>query len=231
MSELELKLTENATVRATINANGENLVSVYDVLDLACPNKCDSWTKMTWKRLIAEDSEFKNEIKFTMEYLKYQDVTYKEIKSLNEQGVTLNNAKKRRFRKTPVMTLPEIQRLLMILGGRVAAEFRQIVLSVFNRYMAGDRSMITEIHSNAASSAPIHQAYRQALAQEPVNTTTTKRMLDHDEAIFNMELHERQMALQERIFELHERSARLPLELYERSLALHERSLALQKKN
>jgi hypothetical protein len=220
MSELQLRLTTDATVRATINANGEHLVSVYDVLDLACPNKCDSWTKMTWKRLIAEDSEFKDEIKFTMEYLKYQDVTYKEIRSLNEQGVTLNNAKKRRFRKTPVMTLPEIQRLLMILGGRVAAEFRQIVLGVFNRYMAGDRSMITEIHSNAASSAPIHQAYRQALAQEPVtNTVSTRPILDHDEALFNLELHERQMTLHERQMALHERS-----------WALYEKSLALQRK-
>jgi hypothetical protein len=108
----------------------------------------------------------------------------------------------------------------MILGGRVAAEFRQIVLGVFNRYMAGDRSMITEIHSNAASSAPIHQAYRQALAQEPVTTMTgTRPMFDHDEALFNLELHERQMALHERQMALHERS-----------WALYEKSLALQKR-
>jgi hypothetical protein len=221
MSELELKLTADATVRATINAQGQHVVSVYDVMDLACPNKGDSWTKMTWKRLIADDSEFKDEIKFTMEYLKYQGVTYKEIRSLNAQGVTLSNAKKRRFRKTPVMTLPEIQRLLMILGGRVAAEFRQIVLSVFNRYMAGDRSMLQEIEANAVSDAPIHQAYRQVLAQEPVTgTTATTHMIDHDEALFNLELHERQMALYERHMTLHERS----WTLYEKSMALQRRT-------
>ena len=40
-------------------------------------------------------------------------------------------------------------------------------------------SMIEEIHSNAASSAPIHQAYRQALAQEPVfDAAGTKRQLE-----------------------------------------------------
>ena len=67
----------------------------------------------------------------------------------------------------------------MILGGRVAAEFRHIVEGIFTRYMAGDRSMIDEIHSNAVSSAPIHQAYRHVLAQEPVlDSAGTKRHLE-----------------------------------------------------
>jgi hypothetical protein len=163
---------------------------------------------VTWKGLIADNSEFKDELEFTMEYLKLK-------------GLTLNNDKKRRFRKTPVMTLQGIQRLLMILGGRVAADFRQIVLSVFNRYMAGDRSMLQEVEANAASDAPIHQAYRQALAQEPVtNTVSHKPMLDHDAALFNLELHERQMALHERQMALHERS----WALYEKSLALQRRT-------
>ena len=67
MSELLLRLAGDATVRATITSDGEHVVSVYDCMDLACPNNCDSWTKMTWKRLITEDSEFKDEIEFTME--------------------------------------------------------------------------------------------------------------------------------------------------------------------
>jgi hypothetical protein len=127
---------------------------------------------MTWKRLIAEDSEFKAEIKFTMVYLNLQNVT---LSNLKLQNVTLSNTKKRRFRQTPVMTLEGLQGLLVILGGKVAADFRQIVEGTFTRYMAGDTSMIEEIRSNAASSAPIHQAYRQALAQEPeTDTTNTK---------------------------------------------------------
>jgi hypothetical protein len=40
------------------------------------------------------------------------------------------------------MTLQGLQRLLVILGGKVAADFRVIVLGVFTRYMAGDTSMI-----------------------------------------------------------------------------------------
>ena len=89
---------------------------------------------------------------------------------LKLQNVTLSNNKKRRFRQTPVLTLQGLQRLLVILGGKVAAEFRQIVEGVFTRYMAGDRTMIQDINSNALSDAPIHQAYRQALAQEPEST-------------------------------------------------------------
>jgi hypothetical protein len=49
-----------------------------------------------------------------------------------------------------------------MLGSKVAADFRQIVEGTFTRYMAGDTSMIEEICANAASSAPVHQAYRQA---------------------------------------------------------------------
>ena len=35
------------------------------------------------------------------------------------------------------MTIRGLQRLLMILGGKVAAEYREIVESVFTRYTAG----------------------------------------------------------------------------------------------
>ena len=57
----------------------------------------------------------------------------------------VRNGKKTRSRKTPVMTLQGLQRLLVILGGRVAVEFRQIVLGVFTRYMAGDALFELEI--------------------------------------------------------------------------------------
>lgn len=66
------------------------------------------------------------------------------------------------------MTIRGLQRLLMILGGKVAAEFREIVEGTFTRVMAGDQSLIEVINANAASDAPVQQAYRAALAQEPV---------------------------------------------------------------
>jgi hypothetical protein len=81
--------------------------------------------------------------------------------------------------------------------------------------------MIEEIRRNAASDAPIHQAYRQALAQEPVvDAAGTKHRLDHNEALFTIELHERQMTLNERHMTLHERN----WALYEKSLAFHRRT-------
>jgi hypothetical protein len=79
-----------------------------------------------------------------------------------------------------------------MLGSKVATDFRKIVEGIFTRYMAGDTSMIEEIRAYAASSAPVHQAYRQALEQEPVtNTTTTIPTLTRDEALFNLELQRR----------------------------------------
>jgi hypothetical protein len=86
------------------------------------------------------------------------------------------------------MTLRGLQRLMMILGGKVAADFRQIVEGVFTRYMSGDRSMLQEVEANAVSTAPIHQAYRQALAQEPVvNAAGTKRQLEREDALFEFD--------------------------------------------
>jgi hypothetical protein len=105
------------------------------------------------------------------------------------------------------MTLRGLQRLVQILGDKVAADFRVLVEGTFTRFQAGDTSMIEEIHSNAASSAPIHQAYRQALAQEPVV-----------DALFELEIQERNLAIHERKLALEERKSRMGVELQEKNL-------------
>ena len=46
-----------------------------------------------------------------------------------------------RQKSTPCMTVRGLQRLLLILGGKVAAQYRAIVESVFTRYTAGDTSL------------------------------------------------------------------------------------------
>lgn len=205
MSELILKLAGDATIRGTTTRDGQKFFSVYDFINLVC-EKSGTYAHCTWARLISEDSNFKDEIEFKMESLKYH-------------GEVVSFTRKTRSRQTPVMTLRALQRLLLILNNKVASDFRRIVEATFTRFMSGDVSMIEEINSNAASVAPVHQAYRQALAQEPVTDVIgTKRQLGREEALFNLELHERHTTLNERQMTLHERG-----------LALYEKSLALQK--
>jgi len=179
MSELILKLAGDVTVRGTINADGDHVGSVYNFINLAC-NKRGKYAYNVWDHLTSEKSGYKDELE--------ELVTYEYLKGLSTEIQDLSNTKKTRRRKTPVMTLRGLQRLMMILGGRVASEFRQIVEGVFTRYMGGDKSMLEEIQANAASDAPIHQAYRQALAQEPVvNAAGTKRQLEREDALFEFD--------------------------------------------
>jgi hypothetical protein len=77
------------------------------------------------------------------------------------------------------MTLRGLQRLLMILGGKVAAEYRAIAEGIFTRYIGGDPSLFAEIRANAASDAPLNHAFRAALQQEPV-TGKRREMEDLD---------------------------------------------------
>jgi GAF domain-containing protein len=79
--------------------------------------------------------------------------------------------------------------------------------------------MIEEICSNAASSADIHQAYRQALTQERVlDAAGTKRQLEREDALFEREIQERKLALEER-------KSHMGVEVDERKLALQEKKL------
>jgi len=203
MSDLVLRLAADVTGRGTTTHDGKQVFSVYNFINLVCQKK-GTYAHNAWARLMSEDSIFKKEIEFTMEILHY-----------HSDSVSFSGQTRRRL--TPAMTLRALQRLLMILGGKVAAAFRVIIEGVFVRFQSGDLTMIEEIRTNAASDAPMHQIYRQALAQDPVtDTTDTRRMLDHDEARLNLELNERQMTLHER-----------QMTLYERSWALHEKRLVV----
>jgi hypothetical protein len=72
--------------------------------------------------------------------------------------------------------------------------------------------MLEEIRVNALSTAPIHQAYRQALAQEPVlDAAGTKRQLE-------LEMEERIVALAEKKQALEERKSRMGVDLQEKSM-------------
>ena len=150
MSSLVLKLTGDDThgIRGMLAPDGMQVFSVYDYMTKACGYKdTGAAARNEFKRLTRDGSEFKDEI-------------VASCYSLHFPG--------QRGPSTPCMTIRGLQRLTMILGGKVAAEFRAMAEGVFTRVMAGDQSLIEVINENAASNAPIQQAYRQALAQEPV---------------------------------------------------------------
>jgi hypothetical protein len=131
------------------------------------------------------------------------------------------------------MTIRGLQRLLMILGGKVATGFRELVEGTFTRIMAGDQSLIEVINANAVSQAPLQQAYRTAVAQEPVAPILEEfcgiKKREREDLLFDLDIverkqrfqlemeHERQ-ALDEKKQALEERKQRLQLEVEERRL-------------
>ena len=128
------------------------------------------------------------------------------------------------------MTIRGLQRLLMILGGKVAAKFREIIEGTFTRVMAGDQSLIEVINANAASQDPVQKAYRVALEQEPVDPVLDelclKRKREREDLLFNMEMAERKIRLEE--IQLRLEDGKLALE--ERKVTLDERKLTHETK-
>jgi hypothetical protein len=146
--EVALKLTENASLRGMQNEDGMWYFSVYDFINFVTGHELSSsYARTLFCRLVKNGSEHANEVASNCSYFQFPC-----------QGQ----------KSTPCMTIRGLQRLLMILGGKVAAEFRAIVESVFTRYTAGDTSLIQEVRANAASDAPENVIARQALEQEPV---------------------------------------------------------------
>ena len=181
MSSLVLNLTSDASVRGMVAPDGTHRFSVYDFITMAC-QKADggAYARKTYSNLVKEGSEFKDEIE-------------KSVHNIHFPGG--------RGAATPTMTLRGLQRLLLILGTKVAIEFRALLEGTFTRVMAGDTSLIEVIRANSTSEAPIQQAYRQALAQEPVeqpmlDDIARKRKAD---ALLEVEIQERRIACVERV--------------------------------
>jgi hypothetical protein len=180
MSSLLLKLNDVGSLRGAV-VDDRQIFSVYNFINLVCQkDKNDTYGTNTFKRL-REDPQFKDEVHLSCVDYKFPG---------------------RGQKPTPCMTIRGLQRLLMILGGKVAAEFREIVEGTFSRVMAGDQSLIEVINANAASDAPIHNAYRSAIMTEPVapvvDELCMKRMRDYrEEQMLDLELEERRHRLAE----------------------------------
>lgn len=194
MSTLLLKLIDQngPALRGGIDKDGNQVFSLFDLGNIACGKDRDStYGKTNFYRLIREGSAFKSEVDTLCIYLKFPGSGQRE---------------------TPCATVRGLQRYLMILKGKVAAEFRDIIEGTFTRVMAGDQSLIEVINANAASQAPIQQAFRAALAQEPVAPVLDEACLgkkrDRDEIVVDP-LTERRLQLEEAEFRLREREKAL----------------------
>jgi hypothetical protein len=194
MSSLVLKLIDSAegfSVRGVVTPEGFQFFSVFDFMTTACGYKdTGASARKEYIRLTSDGSEYKDEVVASCRYLKFPG---------------------RGQRETPCMTIRGLQRLLMILGGKVAAEFREIIEGTFTRVMAGDQSLIEVINANAASQGPVQQAYRAGLAQEPVAPDLDAFCLgwkrNREDRLFDMEMQERQQRLAESRLQQAQKSA------------------------
>lgn len=170
-----LQLTSNASLRGMISPDGMQVFSVYDFICVACQKPTSSnYGRLVYSRLISDGSEYRDEVVASCYNLQFPGSGQ---------------------RVTPTMTIRGLQRLLMILGGKVASEFRTLAESTFTRVMAGDTSLIEVIKTNAISDAPVNQAFRQALEQEPIppmlSDEERKRKAERDNMLFDLEMRER----------------------------------------
>ena len=109
--EVALKLTENASLRGMEGHDSKWYFSVYDFINFVTGREPgNTYARMTFLRLTKEGSEHAQE-------------TVTNCYSFKIQGS--------RGPETPCMTLRGLQRLLLILGGKVASQYREIVESVF----------------------------------------------------------------------------------------------------
>ena len=164
--------------------DGEFRYSVFDFMTKACVYKDGSSARKEFARLTKDGCEYQDEVVKSSHYFKFPGAGQRD---------------------TPVMTIRGLQRLLLILGGKVAAEFRRVVERTFTRVMAGDTSLIDVIQANAASNAPLQQAYRDSLAreasagsgedEEEFARVTRQRRVEREEMDFKLDMAERQQRL------------------------------------
>ena len=145
VQQLLFKITSDGSLRGTTTPDKGEIFSVIDYITKVC-RKTDggAYARATYSALIKEGSVHRNEI------LRF---VY-GCKLPGSSGPA-----------TPCTDIRGLQRLLTILGGKVSEEYRALLNDTFLRYIAGDRTMITEIEDNASSNAPMQVLARDALSR------------------------------------------------------------------
>jgi hypothetical protein len=113
-------------------------------------------------------------VKFVMVFSgKGRDDAGKVLRCLSEKVFSSANFSERKTggagnSRTKLVSFEHAIELIMVLPGKVAKETRKAFVSIIHRYLAGDKSLVKEIQSNAESSSPIAQLARATLP-EPEN--------------------------------------------------------------
>ena len=117
-----------SSIRGMRMPGGEDRWSVYDFINVV-RNKSEQneYGRYTFCRVIYADNEYSSEMKKNCMYLKFPG---------------------RGQRDTPTMTLWILQRLLMIIRGKVSLKNFEAVDTIFSRLKAGDTSLIKVFDTN-----------------------------------------------------------------------------------
>ena len=91
--------------------------------------------------------------------------------------------------------------LVMVLTGDTARATRIKFADILRRYAGGDRSLIKEINQNATSNEPINVMARNSMekSESSDEEQMRKRRLERSDALEELEIQERTIAIQERI--------------------------------
>jgi hypothetical protein len=96
--------------------------------------------------------------------------------------------------RTKLVSFKDGIELIMVLPGKIAKETRAQFAGIIQRYLAGDQSLIAEIQSNAASSAPIAKLARESVLPQvaaPAEIAANLEESKKRKALFELEVRER----------------------------------------
>ena len=144
LTQVVLRLTNGAPIRGMKVIGKGNLFSVYDFMWNTGAYSSKGVVKKTFSRMVSDGSECQKEVESLCLHFKFEG-----------QGQ----------KPTPCMDVCGLQRLLCLLGGKIAKEYRELATTTLTRVAAGDLSLVEEIESNSVSEEPLQQMAREALAQ------------------------------------------------------------------
>ena len=154
-----LSLLENANIRM-VKINSRDIFSLYDYLEYALENKAKdkvAAARTFWNEKVKTDHQFQMEISRFLSVTRFQKWDDSQGKYVNCRGALQVG-----------VTMEGLQRITLLLGGKIGQAYRAGVVDLCTRYLAGDRSMISEIEDNAASEEPIHAMARNALSSRHI---------------------------------------------------------------